>query len=35
MEFLVVELAATFATLVGYSATVLWSDVTRRVTPTS
>lgn len=35
MEFLVIEVAATVAVLVGYSATVLWSDMTRRVGPTS
>jgi len=35
MEFLVVEVAATLATLIGYSATVLWHDVAGRVAATS
>jgi hypothetical protein len=35
MEFLVIEVAATLAALVGYAATVLWTDVTGRVGPTS
>jgi hypothetical protein len=29
MEFLVVDIGATVATLVGYVATVFWHDATR------
>ena len=29
MEFLVVDMGATLAALVGYFATVFWDDVTR------
>jgi len=35
MEFLVVDIGATIAALVGYLGIVIWHDVVRRKLPTA